>query len=153
MNIFNLVNRGIKQSGLAERQARQAAEARASAVASARQQWQRALTADQVRAWMNVGTQDKQVLSGFASVLTLAGMAKVFDDRNTESVEIRIIRGAISAIEQCGRTADSVISAADARAFSAAAGHGIEIVKTCSDEAICHAAEYLHRVAGSGAQA
>lgn len=150
MNIFALCNRGIALSGVNERTTAQLQQERDDAVSATRAKWLNALLVDETRAWLAIDSRDRSALTGLIAVLTLAGIAKSFDD-HADALEVRIIRGAISAAQQCGQSADCVISVADAKAFHSAAGAAAEIIKTCTASAIVHAAEYLHRVAGSGA--
>ena len=143
MNLFTFVNRGIKASGGGEVGLQ--AKKIGNAAELARNKWVNALQADACRAWMNLGGEDKHTLNGLCSTLTLAGMAHAFDHRNIDSVELRIVRGAISAAEQCGK-AGGVISALEAQSFTVAANRAIEMVEKCSQQAIIHACQQLHNM-------
>ena len=136
MNLFSFLDRGVQLSGGTE--AEKAAE-------RARQMWLNKLLVDQTRAWLSLQESDRQVLSGLSVLLTLAGLAHAYDKRSDDTPQIRVIRGAISAAEQCAK-AGAVITPDHARAFSAACEHAREILKTCSRAAIQHAAVYLDRV-------
>ena len=108
------------------------------AAEQSRKQWLDALLTDQTRAWMSIGESDMEVINAFAVVLTLAGFVHVYDARTADTPALSIIRGAISAAGQCVR-AGSVISVADARAFSSAAQRAEAIIKTGTVDAIVHA--------------
>ena len=98
---------------------------------------------------MAVGGEDRQALVGLTTVLTLAGLSRAFDNGHDNCLDIRIIRGAISAAGQCIKSSNCVISADYASAFHTASSHAVEIINTCSAEAIVHATRYLQSVAGS----
>lgn len=154
MNLFAVLNRGVDLSG--SRRRLQAVESRRErelreAISRTRAQWKNALLVDQTRAWMAVSSAEREVLTGLVSVLTLAGLARAHDDGHADSLTVRLIRGAISAADQCASTADCVISALDATAFSSAARAAIEAIDSCTDAAIAHAADYLHRLVRCGA--
>lgn len=148
MNLFTLVNRGVALSGVNERQTKKLTDLRDSAVAATRAKWLNALTVDQTRAWMAIDSRDRGALKGLITVLTLAGLAKAFDDHHENSLEVRIIRGALSAAEQCAVSADCVITVAHARAFTTAANGAAEIINSCTGEAIVHASVHLRKMAG-----
>jgi len=147
MNLFTLFNRGVALSGVNERTAAKLQKEHDDAVVATRAKWVNALLVDQTRAWMAINDRDKGALTGLIAVLTLAGIAKSFDD-SADAPAVRIIRGAISAAHQCGASADCVISVEDARAFRSAASAATEIIQTCSVEAIAQAAVHLSRMAG-----
>ncbi|WP_019573443.1 hypothetical protein [Curvibacter lanceolatus] len=137
MNIFALVNRGVRLSGGNEVDRQ---------IEKARQAWLDKLLIDEIRAWGSVQEEDMGALTGLLTLLTLAGMAHAHDAGTVETPQVRIIRGAISAAEQCG-AAGSVITAEHARAFSAACTHARAAIKDASPAAIQHAALYLHNLA------
>lgn len=157
MNLYALLNRGIVNSGVHERNLDEQTRKIESFVAhrknafnDARALWISSLLADETRSWMHVSEKDRGSLVGLISVLTLAGVAKSHDDGGSfDSVEVRVIRGAISAATQCADSADCVISADDARAFSAASNHARQIIATCSDEAIAQSAMHMHNFVNS----
>lgn len=137
MNIFALVNRGVRLSGGNEVDRQ---------IEKARQTWLDKLMVDEIRAWGSIHEEDMGALTGLLTLLTLAGMAHAYDAGTVDTPEVRIIRGAISAAEQCG-AAGSVITAEHARAFSAACIHARAAIKAASPAAIQHAAQYLHNLA------
>lgn len=149
MNLFAVINRGIAHSGSdgltmrrLQAKERRLIDARHDAIAQARELWANALLVDETRAWLEIEARSPEVLSGLTSVLTLAALAKSHDDGDQDSREVRVIRGAISAAEQCGK-ADAVITAEYARSIRVATREAADIVKTCTDAAIEHAARYL----------
>lgn len=144
MNLLTFLNRGSAHAP-SESQRRQA-QITESAEA-ARAMWLNALFVDQTRAWMSIGEYDAGVLSGMATTLTIAGMAHVHDTKVTDSVDIRVIRGAISAATQCAKSG-GVVSADDARAFSSAAVRAQNIIRVASVPAILHAAVSIRNVVG-----
>lgn len=152
MNLFQLINRGVDASGVMARevQARAAKLSRneryqRDAIADARLLWTNALLVDETRAWLSISEQDKPVIQGLVALLTLAGLAKSFDDGGKfDSPELGVIRGGISAATQCAASADCVISALDAQAFSSSAKRARAVFEACSDDAIAHAASQLH---------
>lgn len=112
-----------------------------------RAQWLRALVADQTLAWWHVGLEDRAVLSGTCVMLTIAGFAEVFDTRDADGVDLRVLRGGISAIAQCG-DAGSVITVELARAISSACQRAEAIVRRATVEAIAHAAVSIRTAVG-----
>jgi hypothetical protein len=144
VNLFALLQRGAAHAP-SETQRRQA-QITASAEA-ARAMWLNALFVDQTRAWMSIGEYDAGVLSGMASILTMAGMAHVHDTKSTDSVDLRVIRGAISAATQCAKSG-GIVSVDDARAFSSAAVRAQNILREASVPAILHAAVSIRQVVG-----
>jgi hypothetical protein len=156
MNLFQVLNLGVALSGVYQREEQnrlhKAAEQQRfqdEAIEGARAQWITALSTDETRAWLSISEQDKPVIIGLVSVLTLAGVAKAHDDGHDDSVEVRVIRGAISAAVQCAESAKCVISAETAQAFSTAATHAKRVIATCTPEAIAHTAQQLLNLANS----
>lgn len=139
-----MLNRGAAHAP-SEADRRQARIATASE--TARRQWRNALLVDQTRAWMSIGENEAGVLSAMVTMLTIAGFAHVHDVRNTDTTDLRIIRGAISAATQCLQ-AGGTVTVADARAFSAAAARADAILETASIGAIAHAAEAIRETVG-----
>lgn len=140
MDFFAMVNRGIANSGL---------EARAKAKFSSdmekvRAKWLNALMVDETRAWMAIGEVSREILTGLATMLTLAGLCKVADNRDENCCEVRVIRGAISTAQQCAREGCG-IQIQHAQAFHSAAVMARGILETCSHDAMTHAAEYLDK--------
>ena len=100
-----------------------------------RREWMSALLADETRAWMNLGQVDRGALRGVLGLLALAGFCLLHDGHDQDAPDMRVIRGAISAGEQCGH-AGSVITREAAQAFAAAASRAHEIFRIASLEAI-----------------
>lgn len=143
MNLFALLNRGAAYAPPKPRHP----PAVVKAAEKARREWLDALLVDQTRAWLSLGESQPDVLSGLATVLTLAGMVHVFDTRNADTPDLRVIRGAISAATQSA-AAGSVLTAADAGAFSAAAQRAEAIIRAASADAIIHAATGIRETVG-----
>lgn len=151
MDLLRAINHGIAQSGaqviLDRPNAKQRATSRhheqiAAAVAATRKQWLNALQVDETAAWMSIYEQRPDVLRGVCAILTLAALAREHDDGNLDAPQVRVIRGAVSAVEQSGK-AGSVITPELTQALSTAARMATEIVNTCSQGAIEHACAYL----------
>lgn len=143
MNLFALLNKGAAMapppahSGAVQRQVRKLRKA-----------WKNALLVDQTRAWMDLGERQVEVLRGFSVTLSLAGLALAYSDRSEASPQSRIMRGAMSCIEQCCLQADAVVTASDAKALSSAATAAMDAIDAASIDAIIFAAE---RIARAGA--
>lgn len=136
MNLLNFIDRGIQRSGGNE--ADKAAE-------QARKQWMSTLLTDETRAWMNISESDDGVVRGLMVVLTLAGLTQAYDKNRDDTLEIRVIRGAISALEQCSNNG-YFITLETTRAISSACNHARTILESASLAAIKHAALYLDKV-------
>lgn len=138
MNLFALINRGVRLSEASEvdRLSEQA-----------RKRWIDALTTDEIRTWMNVQQQDKASLVGLGLVLSGAALAAQHDAKTGDTPDVRVIRGALSAIEQAGHNG-SLIDAPTAQAISSAATRAREVLQRCSKDAIQHAARELRRAVG-----
>lgn len=148
MNLFALLNRGASHADILHQREATARQAGITAAAEAsRAQWLSALLTDQTRAWMSIGEADRDVLAATAIMLTIAGFCSVYDTRDTDSLDLRILRGAISAATQCS-AAGAVVSVNDARAFSAAADRAATIIRAATVPAICHAAESIRLTVG-----
>lgn len=117
------------------------------AAETSRQKWLRALSADQVRTWMDLGQKQADVLLDMSSVLALAAFVQAHDLRTEDTPDQRVIRGALSAAAQCAE-AGAVITLADARAFSAACDRAAAIIQSGTVSAIVHAATRLRSAAG-----
>lgn len=100
-----------------------------------RRDWMSALLADETRAWMNLGQVDRGALRGMLGLLALAGFCHLHDGHDQDAPAMRVIRGAISAGEQCGH-AGSVITREAAQAFATAASRAREIFRAASLDAI-----------------
>lgn len=109
-----------------------------------RQEWMSALLADETRAWMNLGQVDRAALRGVLGLLALAGFCHLHDGHDQDAPVMRIIRGAISAGEQCGNSG-SVITREAAQAFAVAASRAREIFQTASLVAIKATAMTVHK--------
>lgn len=148
MNLFSFINRGAAHAGvLAERQKVADAKTMTAAIAATRSHWLRALVVDETRAWMSIGEADRDVLTGIAVMLTVAGFCDVFDSGNLETPDLRVFRGAISAATQCSG-AGCVVSRLDACAFSSAATRATRVIAAASDGAILHAAKSIRLTVG-----
>lgn len=143
MNLFTLLNRGADHAPKLPQYTAQ----QLRAVERTRAQWLNALLVDQTRAWMDLGAEQPDVLSGLAVVLTCAGFVHVHDTRRNDTPQLRIIRGAISAGASCSANGCR-IRAEDARAFSAAAQHAAVIIRAGTVAGIIHAAESIRKTVG-----
>ena len=143
MNLFELLNRGAAHAP--KRPKFTAAQVRD--FEAARRQWMNALLVEQTRAWMSIGEKDREVVVGLTLVLTIAGFISVYDSRDTDRPDLRIIRGAVSTAEQCMKSG-YVITADHARAFSSAAARARELVENASYEAIIHASNSARNLTG-----
>lgn len=135
MNLMDFLHGGIEQmkasetDRMAERQ---------------RKEWMSALLADETRAWMNLGQVDRAALRGVLGLLALAGICHLHDGHDQDAPAMRVIRGAISAGEQCGNSG-SVITREAAQAFASAASRAREIFQTASLAAIKATAMTVNR--------
>jgi len=145
MNLMSFINRGAAH---APTEAQRARAAIVKAAEAARTQWLDALLVDQTRAWMSLGERQPEVLSAMATMLTIAGMAHAFDAKSVDTLDMRIIRGAISAATQCSG-AGSVLRVEDARAFGSAAARAVAIINGASVDAIVHAAQGIREAVGA----
>lgn len=143
MNLLALLNRGAAHAPKPPAYPPSVVKA----AEQARAQWLNALLVDQTRAWMDLDAEQPDVLSGLAVVLTCAGFVHVHDTRSTDTPELRIIRGAISAGAACSANGCR-IRAEDARAFSAAAHHAAVIIQSGTIAGIIHAAESIRKTIG-----
>lgn len=150
MDLMAFINNGTRRyTGeiLARPTSKQRAQERhakqvAAAIAATRKQWMYALQVDETAAWMSTYEQRPDVLQGLTTVLSLAALAKRFDDGHDDSPEVRIVRGALSAVEQCGK-AGATLDPATNRALSSAARVATQLVNEASDAGIEHACTYL----------
>ena len=143
MNLLALLNRGAAHAPKPPAYPPSVVKA----AEQARAQWLNALLVDQTRAWMDLGAEQPDVLSGLAVVLTCAGFVHVHDTRRNDTPQLRIIRGAISAGAACSANGCR-IRAEDARAFSAAAHHAAVIIQSGTIAGIIHAAESIRKTVG-----
>ena len=126
MNLMNFLHGGIERMKKSETD--RAAERQ-------RREWMSALLADETRAWMNLGQVDRGALRGVLGLLALAGICHLHDGHDQDAPAMRVIRGAISAGEQCGNSG-SVITREAAQAFASAATRAREIFQAASLGAI-----------------
>lgn len=143
MNLFNFIGRGTAGAKTdadrrQERADRQQARLTKNAE-DARELWIHALQVDEARAWLNLGEQQHKTLSGLAILLTISGFCHVYDGGTVDTPELRVIRGAISTIELCGKS-QGIITPIDMATFQAACTRAKDIIRRASVGAILHAA-------------
>lgn len=136
MNLMAFLNRGVATSGLQQR----ADAAVAAETERTRQQWLQALSTDELRTWEHIGESSVSTLRGVTVTLTLAAYCQVHQDGHESSPAVRVIRGAISAIETCINHYGCEVSASEARAISAAVEHAKAAIKAASHASIQRAA-------------
>jgi hypothetical protein len=137
MNLFGFLDRGVRQTGGTELEQRTEEQ---------RRKWLNALFVDETRAWLNLHHSDRAVLVGFQTMLTLALMAHLHDQPKAYAQsEVRVIRGGLSAIDQCVAE-NSVITPQHARSLQVAAAAAREMLQQASQRAIQVAAEKLPRL-------
>jgi len=117
------------------------------AAETTRKQWLNALMVDETRTWMGVGEADRGAIEGMVTMLAIAGFAHAYDAHDADTVDLRIIRGAISAADQCMRMG-AFITGAEAKAFSSAAGRARAILETASVDGIVRAAAAIRETVG-----
>ena len=144
MNLFNFLGRG---AALAPSDTQRRQQAIDHAAEKARAQWLNALLVDQTRTWLSLGDQDPEILTGMAAMLTIAGFVHAHDVKDVEHPDMRVIRGAVSAARQCS-AAGSVITVADAQAFSAGCERARVIIEAGSTAAIIYAAQAIRETVG-----
>lgn len=149
MNLFNFISRGTAG---ASTDASRRQERLDSATEDTREKWIHALQADETRAWMDLGEAQHKTLSGLAVMLTIAGFAHVFDAGTVETPQLRVIRGAISTIESCGRNR-GVITPIDLVTFQVACREAKAIIRAASRAAIKHAALTIRETFDAGTTA
>lgn len=149
MLLYSLINRSARVHGTMDAEYRPQREKVRRSIAGARQLWLDKLQIDRMRAWMEIDDSAPAVLNGLTVLLTLAGLAKAFDDKHQDSPEVRVIRGAISAAEQCGKNG-AVMTPDSAQALDSAVSMAIDVVRACSDAAIAHASSYLSKYVNDG---
>lgn len=143
MDITKFWARGVGLSGLQQRKD----DAVTKATEDTRAAWLKALGSDELRTWFDVGQQSTEPLRGLLVTLTIAGMCKTHDSGDESHPTVRVIRGAISTLDDCIGRRQAVISADDARALSAAVVHAKQAVEAASHKAIHHAATSMRRLA------
>ena len=144
MNIMNFLARGTAG---AKTDADRRQERLNQKAEDARALWIHSLQVDEMRAWADLGESQHKTLSGLAILLTIAGFCHVHDGGTVETPELRIIRGAISTIETCGRR-QGVISSVDVVTFQVACRHAKGIIRSATVPAILHAAVSIREAVG-----
>lgn len=144
MNLFNFIARGTAGASTDDSRRQDKINQKAE---DARELWIHSLQADEMRAWMALGEAQHKTLSGLAVLLTIAGFAHVHDGGTVDTPELRLIRGAISTIEGCGK-AGGVITEVDVVTFQAACARAKEIIRKASVGAILHAAVSIREAVG-----
>lgn len=117
------------------------------AAEQARKDWLNALLVDQTRAWLELGEESKELLSAFAVLLTIGGFVVVYETRTADSPALRIIRGAISAAEQCSREG-SKMKPEYVQALCSGAAQAQQAIESASIDAILHAAQSIRSTIG-----
>lgn len=82
-----------------------------------------------------------------AILLTIAGFCHVHDGGTVETPDLRIIRGAISTIETCGKR-QGVISDIDVITLQGACTRAKDIIRRSTVPAILHAAVSIREAVG-----
>ncbi|MEN9923938.1 MAG: hypothetical protein RL268_64 [Pseudomonadota bacterium] len=137
MNLQAFLNRGVRLTGGTELEQRTEEQ---------RKKWLDALLVDETRAWLNLGQSDRSALVGFQTLLTLAVMAHLHDQQKAHAQPaVRVIRGGLSAIEDCVAE-QSVITPQHARSLQIAAAAAREMLQQASQRGIQAAAEKLPRL-------
>ncbi len=144
MNFMDFIKRGAAH---APTDAQRARAKIVKAAEAAREKWLDALIADQVRAWMSIGDKDPGVIDGLVTMLAIAGFAHGFDTGLSDTPDMRVIRGAMSAAAQCAESGCRITDDAS-RAFSSAARRADAIVRTCSIDAIIFASQKIREAVG-----
>jgi hypothetical protein len=148
MDLLKFIHHGAKLSGadrIAQERSQRAERNRQDVIRKARALWSNALLVDESRGWLSMLEKSTEVLTGLSVVLSLIAFAQAADT-SEDDPKVRVIRGALSAIEQSGK-AGALITHDLLVAVSSAARTAQEIVKACSDDAIEHAAHYMHALA------
>lgn len=144
MNLFNFIARGTAGASTDESRRQDRINKKAE---DARALWIHSLQADETRAWMNLGEAQHKTLSGLAVLLTITGFCHVYDGGTVDTPDLRVIRGAISTIESCGKN-DGVITEVDIVTFQTACTRAKEIIRRASVGAILHAAVSIREAVG-----
>lgn len=137
MNLFGFIARGVRHTGGTELEQRTEAQ---------RRLWLDALLVDETRAWLHLHQSDRAALVGFQTLLTLAVMAHLHDQPKAhDQPGVRVLRGGLSAIDQC-LAENSVITPQHARSLQIAAAAAREMLQQASQRAIQAAAAKLPRL-------
>ena len=145
MNLFNFIARGTAGAKTDEQRRQERINKKAE---DARARWIHALQSDETRAWLNLGEEQHKTLSGLAILLTIAGFCHVHDGGTVDTPDLRVIRGAISTVETCGK-AGGVILPLDMATFQTACTRAKEIIRRASVGAILHAAVSIREAVGA----
>jgi len=143
MNLFALLNRGASYAPPRPRHP----AAVVKAVEKTRRQWLNSLLVDQSRAWLELGSDAREVLTGLVVSLTLGGFVVVYETRDVDAPDLRVIRGAISAAEQCAN-GGCIMTPEHAMALCVAAQRASAAIRSASVDAIIHAAESIRLQVG-----
>lgn len=147
MNLLNFLARGT--AGASTDASRK--EARINTRAEeARELWIHSLQVDEMRAWANLGEEQHRTLSGLAILLTIAGFCHVHDGGTVETPQLRVLRGAISTVETCGK-AGGVINEIDIITFQTACRIAKDIIRGATVDAILNAAVSIREATGADA--
>lgn len=147
MNIFNFIARGTAGAKTDEQRRQERINKKAE---DARERWIHALQVDETRAWLNLGEEQHKTLSGLAILLTIAGFCHVHDGGTVDTPDLRVIRGAISTVETCGK-AGGVITELDMATFQTACTRAKDIIRRATVGAILHAAVSVREAVGADA--
>lgn len=145
MNLLNFIARGT--AGASTDESRRQARINKKAE-DARERWIHALQVDETRAWLNLGEEQHKTLTGLAILLTIAGFCHVHDGGTVDTPDLRVIRGAISTVETCGK-AGGVILPLDMATFQTACTRAKDIIRRASVGAILHAAVSIREAVGA----
>lgn len=144
MNFMDFIKRGAAHAPSDAQRQRAKIE---KAAEQQREKWRDALIVDATRAWLNIGEKDPGVIDGFVTMLAIAGFAYIHDHGQTDSPDIRIIRGAMSAAAQCAESGCKMTEDA-ARAMGIAARRADAIVIAASINAIIFASQKIREAVG-----
>jgi len=143
MLLYDVIDRGIKLSGVRNRRTEHEI-AREELVQKTRALWSNALLVDETACLMQLGEQQPGMLRGLSVVLTMIATAIAFD-HTAAHPDVRVIRGALSAITQA-------LDAQGGSAFSVDLGRAVKVACTrareasarVTDSAVEHAAHKMH---------
>lgn len=147
MNLMNFLARGTAGAKTDDQRRQERINKKAE---DARERWIHALQVDETRAWLNLGEEQHKTLSGLAILLTIAGFCHVHDGGTVDTPDLRVIRGAISTVETCGK-AGGVILPLDMATFQTACTRAKAIIRRASVDAILHAAVSIREAVGADA--
>lgn len=142
MLLFNVIDRGIKLSGVRDRRTEHE-RARDELVQKTRALWRNALLVDETACLMQLGEQQPGMLRGLSVVLTMIATAIAFDHTGAHP-DVRVIRGALSAITQALETSGQAFSVDLGRAVTVACARAREASARVTDRAVEHAAHQMY---------